>query len=110
MFDMMNMMGKMKEVQSKMKEAQANLVNVKAEGESGGGMVKAIVNGSKQIEALQIDNDLIKPGDKEMLQDLVVAAINKALQEVEGKSKEALKKSTEGLIPNIPGLDLSGLM
>ncbi|MDH5474312.1 MAG: YbaB/EbfC family nucleoid-associated protein [Cyclobacteriaceae bacterium] len=110
MFDMMNMMGKMKEVQAKMKEAQANLVNVKSDGESGGGMVKATVNGSKQVEALQIDDELIKIEDKEMLQDLVIAAINKALQEVEGKSKEELKKSTEGLIPNIPGLDLSGLM
>ena len=110
MFDMMNMMGKMKEVQAKMKEAQANLVNVKAEGESGGGMVKASVNGLKQIESLQIDDDLIKPDDKEMLQDLVVAAVNKALKEVEVKSKEEIKKSTQGLLPNIPGLDLGGFM
>lgn len=110
MFDMMNMMGKMKEVQAKMKEAQANLINVKAEGESGGGMVKASVNGLRQIESLQIDNELVKPEDKEMLQDLVVAAVNKALQEVETKSKEELKKSTQGLLPNIPGLDLGGFM
>ena len=110
MFDMMNMMGKMKEVQAKMKEAQANLVNVKSEGESCGGMVKATVNGLKQVEKLQIDNELIKPDDKEMLQDLIVAAVNKALQEVEGKSKEEIKKSTQGLIPNIPGLDLGSFM
>ena len=110
MFDMMNMMGKMKEVQAKMKEAQSNLVNVKAEGESGAGMVKVTVNGTRQIESLHIDNDLIKPDDKEMMQDLIIAATNKALQEVELKSKEELKKSTSGLIPNIPGMDLSGFM
>lgn len=106
---MFDMMGKMKEVQAKMKEAQANLVNVKAEGESGAGMVKVTVNGTKQIESILIDEDLIKPEDKEMMQDLIIAAINKAIQEVDVKSKEELKKSTAGLIPNIPGMDLSGL-
>ena len=109
MFDMMNMMGKMKDIQAKMKEAQANLVNIKVEGESGGGMVKVTVNGAKQVESIQIDDDLVKPEDKEMLQDLTVAAINKALQEVEIKAKEELKKSTEGLLPNIPGMDLSNM-
>lgn len=108
--DMFNMMGKLKEVQAKMKEAQANLVNIKATGDAGGGMVTVTVNGTRQIESIEIDNDLIKPDDKEMLQDLVVAAVNKAMQEVDIKSKEALKQSTEGLLPNIPGLDLSGLV
>ncbi|GAA0893099.1 YbaB/EbfC family nucleoid-associated protein [Fulvivirga kasyanovii] len=110
MFDMMKMMGKMKEVQAKVKEAQENLVHIKATGESGGGMVKATVNGKKEVINLDIDQDLVKPEDKEMLQDLVVAAINKALQEVEVLAKEELKKSTEGMLPNIPGLDLGGLV
>lgn len=110
MMDMFNMMGKLKEVQSKMKEAQANLVNIKATGDSGGGMVTVTVNGTRQIESMTIDNDLVKPEDKEMMQDLIVAAVNKAMQEVDIKSKEALKQSTEGLLPNIPGLDLSGLV
>ena len=110
MMDMFNMMGKLKEVQAKMKEAQANLVNIKATGEAGAGMVTVTVNGTRQIESMTIDNDLVKPEDKEMMQDLIVAAVNKAMQEVDIKSKEALKQSTEGLLPNIPGLDLSGLV
>ncbi len=110
MFDMMKMMGKMKEVQARMKEAQDNLVNIKAEGESGGGMVKATVNGKKQLVALDVDPSLLKSEDRIILQDLVVAAVNKANEEVDGLAKEAIRKSTEGLLPNIPGLDLSGMM
>ncbi len=107
---MMKMMGKMKEVQAKMKEAQENLVNVTATGESGAGMVKAIVNGKKQLIQLDIDKEIINDNDREMMQDLIVAAVNKAISEAEIKAKEELKKSTDGLLPNIPGLDLSGLM
>jgi DNA-binding YbaB/EbfC family protein len=104
------MMGKMKEVQARMKEAQDNLVNVKAYGESGGGMVKATVNGKRQLINLDIDPTLLKADDKIVLQDLVVAAVNKAAEEAEVLAKEELRKSTDGLIPNIPGLDLSGMM
>lgn len=110
MFDMMKMMGKMKEVQARIKEAQDNLVNVQASGESGGGMVKASVNGKHQLIALDIDPSLLKVEDKMVLQDLVVAAVNKAADEADIRAKEELKKSTEGLLPNIPGLDLSGMM
>ena len=109
MFDMMKMMGKMKEVQAKVKGAQANLVNIKASGEAGAGMVKVTVNGLKQVESINIDPDIIKPEDREMIQDLTVAAVNKAIQEVEGLAKEEMKKNTEGLMPNIPGLDLGGM-
>lgn len=110
MFDMMKMMGKMKEVQAKVKEAQENLVNITTSAESGAGMVKATVNGKKEVIKLELDKDLVKPEDQEMLQDLIIAAINKATAEVEILAKEELKKSTEGLLPNIPGLDLGGLM
>jgi DNA-binding YbaB/EbfC family protein len=110
MFDMMKMMGKMKEVQTRLKEAQDNLVNVKATGESGGGMVKATVNGKRQLVSLDIDASLLKSEDKMVVQDLVVAAVNKAAEEAEILAKEEMKKSTEGLLPNIPGLDLSGMM
>lgn len=107
MLDMMKMMGKVKEVQEKMKEAQENLKHVKETGEAGAGMVKATVNGKKEIISIEIDDSILTKDDKEMLQDLTVAAVNNALQNVEVKAKEELKKSTEGIIPNIPGLDLS---
>jgi DNA-binding YbaB/EbfC family protein len=110
MFDMMKMMGKMKEVQARMKQAQDNLANLRASGESGGGMVKATVNGKRQLVALDIDPTLLKAEDKIVVQDLVVAAVNKASDEVDILAKEEMRKSTEGLLPNIPGLDLSGMM
>ena len=110
MFDMMKMMGKMKEVQAQLKKAQDNLVTIKAEGESGGGMIKTVVNGKRQLISIDIDPLLLKPEDKVMLQDLIVAAVNKASEDADVLAKEELKKSTEGLMPNIPGMDLSGLM
>jgi len=110
MFDLMNMMGKMKEIQARLKEAQNNLTLLKITGESGGGMVKATVNGKRQLIALDIDPSILKAEDKTLIQDLVIAAVNKASDEAETTAREQLKKSTEGLLPNIPGMDLSNLM
>lgn len=110
MFDMMNMMGKVKEMQARLKEAQDNLDKVKASGESGGGMVKATMNGKKQLISLDIDATILKAEDKILIQDLVVAAVNKASEEAEILAKEELRKSTDGILPNIPGLDLSSFM
>jgi DNA-binding YbaB/EbfC family protein len=110
MFDMMKMMGKMKEVQARLKEAQESLALLKVSGESGAGMVKATVNGKRQLIALDIDPAILKAEDKTVLQDLIIAAVNKASDDAEVQAKERLKKSTEGLIPNIPGMDLSNLM
>lgn len=107
---MMKMMGKMKEVQARMKEAQEKLGLITVQGESGAGLVKATANGKKQLIALEIDPSLLKTDDRIILQDLIVAAVNKANEEAEVAAKEEMRKSTEGLIPNIPGLDLSGLM
>ena len=110
MFDMMKMMGKMKEVQARMKEAQDNLAKIRVQGESGAGLVKATVTGKKQLISIEIDNSLMKADDKAILQDLIVAAVNKANDEAEIVAKEEMRKSTEGLLPNIPGLDLTGMM
>jgi DNA-binding YbaB/EbfC family protein len=110
MFDMMKMMGKMKEVQTRLKEAQDNLVKLRAYGESGAGMVKATVNGKKQLVKIEVDPSLMKSDDQLILQDLIVAAVNKAQEEAETLAKEEMGKSTEGLIPNIPGFDISGMM
>jgi DNA-binding YbaB/EbfC family protein len=103
MFDMMGMMGKVKELQEKMKQAQDELQFLTASAESGGGLVKATANGKRHVVKLEIDESLLTPQDREMLADLVVAAVNKALDEVGEKAKE---KNTAGLMPNLPGLDL----
>ncbi len=109
MFDMLNMMGKVKEAQARLKQMKENLGTITVVGESGGGMVKATVNGNRQVLKIEIEEALIKPSDKDILQDLIVAATNKAMQEIDAVIKEELKKNTEGLLPNIPGLDLGGL-
>ncbi len=109
MFDMMKMMGQIKEVQGKVKQAQENLAHITAEGEAGAGMVKAVVNGKKQVISIEIDDSMINDKDKEMIQDLTVAAINKAIEEVEVKAREEMKKATDGVLPNIPGMDLGGM-
>jgi DNA-binding protein YbaB len=74
------------------------------------GLVKAKVNGKKQLITLDVDSSLLKGEDKTILQDLIVAAVNKASEEADVLAKEEMRKSTEGLLPNIPGLDLSSLM
>lgn len=107
---MMKMMGKVKEVQERLRAAQDSLGTIKASAESGAGMVRATVNGKKQLVGLDIDPSILKVEDKVLVQDLIIAAVNKASDEVDGLAKEHLKKSTEGLIPNIPGLDLTGMM
>jgi DNA-binding YbaB/EbfC family protein len=108
--DMMGLMGKMKDLQGRMKEAQEQLAGITESAESGAGLVRVTVNGQKRIVGLEIDPDIIKADDKEMLQDLIVAAVNKALDTIEPKIKDHLQKATEGVLPNIPGLDLGSLM
>jgi len=108
--NMMDMFGKMKEVQSRMKDAQETLRNVTETGDAGAGMVKVTVNGLKNVLSVEIDPDLIRAEDREMLQDLIVAATNKAMGTIETKAREHLRQATEGLLPNIPGLNLDGLM
>ena len=110
MLDMMKMMGKVKEMQSRLKEAQDNLENITVTGETGAGMVKATVNGKKKLLSLEIDPTILSANDKILVQDLVVAAVNRALEEADIKAKEELKKSTDGILPNIPGMDFSGMM
>ena len=73
-------------------------------------MVKATVNGDRQLVRIDIDPDMLKKEDKDMVQDLCVAAVNKAMQEIDIRIKEEIKKSTDGLLPNIPGLDLGSFM
>lgn len=108
--NMMDMFGKMKEVQSRMKDAQETLGTIIETGESGAGLVKVTVNGLKNVLKIEIDPDLIRPDDREMLQDLIVAATNKAMGNIETKARDHLRQATEGLLPNIPGLNLDGLM
>ena len=106
MFDMFGMMGKMKEVQAKLKEAQENLQHITVTAEAGAGLVKATVNGQRKLLKIEIDESIMNASDREMVNDLVVAAVNNAMLTATERAQEEMKKKTEGLLPNIPGLDL----
>ncbi|MBD3616993.1 MAG: YbaB/EbfC family nucleoid-associated protein [Gracilimonas sp.] len=110
-FNMADMFGKIQEMQSKMQEAQQGLNDVIVEAEAGGGMVKVKANGNKQIVSITMDDDVVDPADKEMLEDLIVAGVNKALEKAEEASKEKMQEMYKGMIPGggIPGMDLSKL-
>lgn len=103
---MMGMLGKMKEVQAKLKEAQDNLQHVTVTAESGAGLVKATVNGQRKLLKIEIDESIMNTNDRDMVNDLVVAAVNNAMLTAGERAQEEMKKHTEGLLPNIPGLDL----
>ena len=105
-FDITGMMGKVKELQDKMQQAQQDLQHLTATGEAGGGLVRATANGHRQLLKIEIDETLLTPQDREMLADLVVAAVNKALTDVAEQARVELQRQTSGLMPNIPGLDL----
>ncbi len=102
------MFGNIKEVEAKLKEAKENLGNITVEGDAGAGLVKATANGKKQLIKVEIDKSLLNDGDLDMLNDLIVAAANKALSNAEELANEELKKSTQGILPNIPGMNFGG--
>ena len=110
MLDMMKMMGKLKEVQEKLKVAKDELGNIFVESNSGAGLVTVRFNGNKELMDLKIDDSLYGKDDKELQKDLIIAAVNKGIKEAEDKSKEHLQKATQGMLPNIPGMDLNTMM
>nr|MBI1232152.1 YbaB/EbfC family nucleoid-associated protein [Cytophagales bacterium] len=109
MFDIMSMMNKVKEAQAKIKTTQQELVHLRAEGESGAGMVKVVVNGERRVLDILIDEPLLTPADKDMMKDLIVAATNAALEAVDAKIKDKMRSATEGMMPNIPGMDFGNM-
>tara|TARA_A100001011_G_C13575892_1_gene542299 strand:+ start:40 stop:375 length:336 start_codon:yes stop_codon:yes gene_type:complete len=109
MFDMMKMMGQIKKTQELVKKAQEDLKNISETSESGAGLVKATVNGKKEVISIEINDSIINKKDKKIAQDLIVAAINKALKDVDFKSKEYIKSKTKDIIPDIPGFNIGNI-
>ena len=100
MNDFSKILEKAKEIETKVKESQKKIKNIKAEGLSGGGSVKIILNGDGEIENLHISESLLRE-DKSLIEDLIIAAHNNAKSELKTKTSEELSKSTSGL--GIPG-------
>ena len=89
-------------MQQKMARLQEEAAQKTAEATAGGGAVSAVVNGKNQVVSLTIKKEAVDPEDVEMLQDLVVAAVNEALAKVQAELAEQMGKITGGI--NIPGL------
>tara|TARA_B100000941_G_scaffold221920_1_gene164237 strand:+ start:155 stop:472 length:318 start_codon:yes stop_codon:yes gene_type:complete len=100
MTDFSKILEKAKEIELKVKESQKKIKDIKAEGSSGGGSVKIILNGDGEIENLYISDDIFKE-DKSLLEDLIVAAHNNAKINLKSKTSDELSKVTGDF--GIPG-------
>ena len=100
----MNFLKQAQELQEKIKKMQDELVNKEAAGSSGGDMVKATVNGKHEIIDISVSKEVVNPDDIEMLEDLIVAAVNDAMHKMDEIIKLEMAKVTGGL--NIPGLEV----
>ncbi len=103
---MMGNMGKMmkqvQKMQADMMKVQEELVNKTVEASSGGGMVKVVANGKQEIVSIEINPEAVDPDDVEMLQDMILAAVNEALRQSQEMVAREMSKVTGGL--KIPGL------
>jgi len=97
-----NMMKQAQKLQSKMMKLQEELGSKTIEASSGGGMVKVVANGKQQVVSIAIEKEVVDPEDVEMLQDLVLAAVNDALTKSQEMVSQEMGKLTGGM--NIPGL------
>ena len=105
MTDFNNMLKQAQELQKKMADAQKKVEELEAEGTSGGGLVKVKINGRNVTTSLSIDESLISKDEKEILEDLIVAALNDARENVQKKISEEMNSLTGGLkLP--PGMKL----
>lgn len=99
-----DMMKQVQKMQAKMEELQAELEKAEVEGSAGGGMVKCVVNGKGDVRSIAIDPEVVDPEEIEMLQDLIVAAINQAKEKAQELQSEQMSSITGGL--NLPGMNL----
>ena len=104
-----NLMRQAQQLQAKMLKVQDEMATRTAEASAGGGMVTALANGKQELISIKVEKEVINPDDTEMLEDLVVAAVNKALDESQKMAQEEMSKATAGMLPNIPGLNLPGM-
>ncbi|MCG6913559.1 YbaB/EbfC family nucleoid-associated protein [bacterium BMS3Abin03] len=104
---MQGMLKQVQKMQAEIQRVQGELVNLTVTEEAGGGMIKATANGNKEIISVEIDPQVINKDEKDILEDLVVAAVNKALGSAAKMAEEEMAKVTKGMLP--PGMNIPGL-
>lgn len=104
MGNMGNMMKQVAKMQQKMEEMQKELAEKTVEGTAGGGMVKVTANGSQDIISIKIEKEVVDPEDVEMLEDLILSAVNQAKEKAAELQAEMMGSITGGM--NLPGLNL----
>jgi DNA-binding YbaB/EbfC family protein len=103
--NMGQLMKQAQQMQAKMAKIQEELGEKTVEASAGGGMVSVVVNGRQELLSVKIEPEVIDPDDREMLQDLVIAAVNDAMNKAKDMMNEEMGKLTKGLnLPGIPGL------
>ena len=105
--NMADLFGKMANMQQQMADTQAKLAEERVTAEAGGGMVAVTADGSGRIVSIKVEREVISPDDAEMLEDLIVAGVNKALEEAEGVRTRKMQEAASSMLP--PGLDLGAL-
>ncbi|MFH1292553.1 MAG: YbaB/EbfC family nucleoid-associated protein [Pseudomonadota bacterium] len=103
--NMGQLMKQAQQIQTKMAKLQEDLGDRTVEASSGGGMVIVVANGRQEVLSIKIEQEVIDPDDAEMLQDLIMAAVNDALTKAKDMVNEEMGKLTKGMnIPGMPGL------
>ncbi len=105
MKDLMKMMKQAQELQGRVQQMQEELASLLVEGQAGGGLVKVVLNGKMEARSIKIDPSLLKPEDAEMVEDLLLAALQDAKSKAEQAMQEKMREVTGGL-PLPPGLNL----
>jgi len=105
MKDLLGLMGKAREMQAKLQAMQEEMATIEATGQSGGGLVRVTLSGKFEMKSIRIDPSLMKEGEAEIVEDLVMAAQNDAKAKVEQVLAEKTKEMTAGL-PIPPGMKL----
>ena len=105
--NMADLFGKMADMQQRVAETQAKLAEERVTAEAGGGMVTVTADGAGRIVSIKIEPDAVDPDDLELLEDLVVAGVNKAIDEAEAIKARKMQEAASSMLP--PGLDLGGM-
>lgn len=102
--EMMNALGQLQKMQAEVEKATQELGAITVTSESGGGMVKVTANGKQEIVSIVFEKEVIDPNEHEMLEDLIIAAANRALAGAKVLAEEKLSTVSKQFMPNIPGL------